>query len=211
MIELLHRGFIVCLFYVNSMYIFFSLLYYVYRSVWKGCGMYVRHRIPEKRFTPCTFLAHVIRVDRLKYSSDIYKIISAEIPPILMCCDSERKVQADKLHATVIRCMIHGPCGNINCRSPCMVDGKCTKYFSKAFSRETVWDDTTNYPNYKRRSPSDGGETGIVGDLQVDNQWVVPYSPYLLLKVEAHINVEACISRNSAKNIFMYINKVKDY
>ena len=62
--------------------------------------------------------------------------------------------------------------------------------------------DTANYPNYKRRSSSNGGETGIVGDFQVDYQWV--------LKFDAHIDVEACISQNSPKYIFMYINKVKD-
>ena len=63
-----------------------------------------------------------------------------------------------------------------------------------------------NYPNYEQQSPSNGGETGIVGDFQVDNQWVVTYCPYLFLKFDAHTNTEASVSQNSSKYIFMYFN-----
>ena len=168
--------------------------------------MYVKNY--QKRGLPhANILITLSERDRLNDSSDIDKTISAKIPAIpTMCCDPKRKVQAVKLRATALRCMIQGPCGNTNSRSQCMVDGKCSKNFPQVFSRESVWDDTANY---KQQSPSNGGETGIVGDFQVDNQWVVPYCPYLFLKFDAHTNTEASISRNSSKYIFMYINRYK--
>ncbi|GBN18951.1 hypothetical protein AVEN_38676-1 [Araneus ventricosus] len=39
----------------------------------------------------------------------------------------------------------------------------------------------------------------------MDNRFVVPYNPYLLLKYIAHINVEICISLRAVKYIYKYI------
>ena len=36
----------------------------------------------------------------------------------------------------------------------------------------------------------------------LDNRWVVPYSPYLLLKYGSHINVEVCVSVESVKYLY---------
>ena len=160
--------------------------------------------------------AHILLMlanqDRLRNSSDIDKLISAEIPPPApFFTEEDKQRQAEKLQSIVLRCMIHGPCGPLNRRSPCMVDGKCSKYYPKDFAARIFWDEQANYPSYKRLSPADGGHTAVVGQFSVDNRWVVPYSPYLLLKFDAHINVEACISQNSPKYIFMYINKVKRF
>ncbi|MCP3663271.1 MAG: hypothetical protein GY696_12385 [Gammaproteobacteria bacterium] len=47
------------------------------------------------------------------------------------------------------------------------------------------------------------------GDV-IDNRWVVPYSPYLLLAYNAHINVEVCVSPTAAKYLFKYIHKGPD-
>ena len=58
MIELLHRSFMVRLFCVNNVYVFqFATL------CLQKCleGLWVCHRIPEKRFTPCTYPNDVIR------------------------------------------------------------------------------------------------------------------------------------------------------
>ena len=44
----------------------------------------------------------------------------------------------------------------------------------------------------------------------MDNQWVVPYNPYLLRTFNCHINVEACGSIKSVKYLFKYIYKGHD-
>ncbi|GBM09784.1 hypothetical protein AVEN_101822-1 [Araneus ventricosus] len=59
------------------------------------------------------------------------------------------------------------------------------------------------YPLY-RRCPSD---TTFVRGREMDNRFVVPYNPYLLLKYNAHINVEVCTSLRAVKYIYKYIYK----
>ena len=46
--------------------------------------------------------------------------------------------------------------------------------------------------------------------LEVDNQWVVPYSPLLSKTFNAHINVEYCNSVKVIKYKFKYVNKGSD-
>ncbi|VDO47789.1 unnamed protein product [Onchocerca flexuosa] len=48
------------------------------------------------------------------------------------------------------------------------------------------------------------------GDIEVDNRWVVPYSPLLLKAFKAHTNVEYCNSVKSIKYICKYVNKGSD-
>ncbi|XP_039969990.1 uncharacterized protein LOC120781834 [Bactrocera tryoni] len=109
--------------------------------------------------------------------------------------------------------MIHGPCGNLNRSSPCMVDGKCTKRFPKDFTNDTVTH-VDGYPIYRRRSTENGGQTFIktisYADIDIDNRWVVPYSPLLSKTFNAHINAESCSSVKSIKYICKYVNKGSD-
>ncbi|UYV84655.1 hypothetical protein LAZ67_X002997 [Cordylochernes scorpioides] len=44
-------------------------------------------------------------------------------------------------------------------------------------------------------------------DIEVDNRWIVPYSPLLSRTFKAHINVEYCNSVKSIKYICKYVNK----
>lgn len=105
---------------------------------------------------------------------EIDLIISAELP--------DKNIDPI-LHEMVLKHMCHGPCGDINRSSPCMMNEKCSKKYPKAFISDTQTADD-GYPSYRRRSPEDGGQTAtlnIRGNLiDIDNRWIVPYCPVLL-------------------------------
>lgn len=137
------------------------------------------------------------RKDKEKSTADIDSIITAEIP------DLESDLQ---YFTCVTEYMVHGPCGISNPSSPCMSDGRCTKYFPKKFVEVTCLDED-GYPVYKRR---DDGRVVIKDGVPLDNRYVVPHNRDLLLKYQAHINVEWCNQSRSIKYLFKYINKGND-
>ena len=152
---------------------------------------------------------YVVEYQKRGLPLEVDSTICAELPPDGAGFQSEsEKEQAKRLLSIVLKCKIHGPCGSFNPRSPCMVNGKCSKGYPKPYSNETSWNQRSSSPFYRRRSKAFGGHSAIVGDYVVDNRWVVPWIPYLLLKNEAHINVEASVSPFAAKYLFLYINKV---
>ncbi|KAL4091329.1 hypothetical protein QTP88_026032 [Uroleucon formosanum] len=123
--------------------------------------------------------------------NEIDAVISAEIP----------NVQVDPgLHEVVIKNMIHGPCGTLNQNSPCMMDGKCSKRYPQTLISETI---TGN--------DADNGRSTIVKlnqqDIEIDNRWIVPYSPILSKTFKAHISVESCHLVKSIKYICKYVSK----
>lgn len=71
------------------------------------------------------------------------------------------------------------------------------------------------YPKYRRLPPEKGGNfqnlTRRDGEvITVDNSWVVPYNPALLLKFKSHLNCEVVHSVLTVKYIFKYITKGPD-
>lgn len=120
-------------------------------------------------------------------------IISAELP---------NPHEDPILFEIITRNNIHGPCGALNRSSPCMKDGKCTKRYPREFVQETQTGND-GYPLYRRRKPDDGGHTATIqmngNNVEIDNRWVVPYSPLLSKIFNAHINVEFCSSIKSIK------------
>ena len=110
-----------------------------------------------------------------------------------------------KCRISINFCSFLGPCGIDNLDSTCMLNGKCTKQFPKPFNDYTSMK-KDGYPKYQR---SNRGRTAMVRGKLLDNQWVVPYNPYLLLKYNAHINVEICATIKSIKYLFKYMNKVR--
>ncbi|CAN1781974.1 ATP-dependent DNA helicase PIF1 [Linum perenne] len=84
--------------------------------------------------------------------------------------------------------MIHGPCGIDNPKSPCMVDGKCKKKFPKAYNTETI-SDRHDYTLYKREMTK---------------------NRHLIIKYQAHINIEICHKSQLIKYLFKYITKGPD-
>lgn len=149
--------------------------------------------------------AHILIwcVDKIT-PDEVDKVICAEIPD---------PVTDPELYDVVIKNMIHGPCGEYNVNSPCMVDGKCTKRYPRALVSETVTGND-GYPLYRRRCTEDNGRSVTIRvrnqDVEVDNRWIVPYSPLLSKVFKAHINVEYCNSVKSIKYICKYVNKGSD-
>ena len=145
--------------------------------------------------------------DKIK-SDEIDSVISAELP------DPQ---QDPRLFKIIVQSMIHGPCGSINPKSTCMKDGKCTKRFPRQLLHDTQTGED-GYPLYRRRSAEDGGFkakiklkiSNSVQEIEIDNKWVVPYSPLLSRIFQAHINVEYCNSVKSIKYICKYVNKGSD-
>ena len=129
-------------------------------------------------------------------------MISAEIPD-----NNEDPL----LHEIVTKNVMHDPCGILNPNSPCMVDGKCSKRFPRQLVAETI-SGNDGYPLYRRRFSDENGRSTIVKvnqlDIEVDNRWVVPFSPLLSKTFKAHINVEYCHSVKSIKYICKYVNMV---
>ena len=145
--------------------------------------------------------AHILVIlesqNKPKDPSEYDKIVCAEIP------DS---VLTPRLHSIVKRCMMHNPCGVVRKNASCMRDGKCTKKFPKQFAEFTTTGNDT-YPVYRRR---DNNCSVQVNGIGLDNRWVVPYNPYLLLKYNAHINVEICSTVSAVKYLYKYVYKGHD-
>ncbi|XP_025679652.1 uncharacterized protein [Arachis hypogaea] len=145
--------------------------------------------------------AHILvwlqNVGRLQTTEIMDEVISAELPD---------PVRFPKLYSVVTKYMIHGPCGKLRPSSPCMRNGGCSKFYPKKFVDATGFD-KDGYPIYRRRSM---GITYKINGVDVDNRFVVPYNPMLLMKYRAHINLEFYNKSNVIKYLFKYINKGPD-
>nr|CDJ90645.1 uncharacterized protein LOC100901161 [Haemonchus contortus] len=100
----------------------------------------------QKRGLPhCHMLITLAEQDKRRSVSDIDSIVQAVIP--------DHETGPRLLYNIVTNCMMHRPCGQDNPRSPCMVEGKCSKRFPKQFRDETDTE-LDFYPEYRR--PDDG-------------------------------------------------------
>lgn len=156
----------------------------------------------QKRGLPHMHILIILRdEDKFNDPRRIDNLISAEIP------DRETN---PLLYEYVSSFMVHGPHGP---NSPCLENNNrnshncCSKNFPKEFSDYTHFTDSS-YPIYFRPnngrtvskpSPIHRGQT-----VELDNRWVVPYCPKLLLKYKCHINVEICSSILAVKYLVKY-------
>lgn len=131
----------------------------------------------------------------------------------MTCAEIPDPVRFPRLHAIVTTCMFH------SCSAKCASSesGLCSKHYPKEFRRTTSYDEETDdRVQYRRRSPSDGGRTFLrpagAGKQaeQFDNSRVVPYSPYLSLRYNCHINVEIATNSKCVKYLFKYLHKGSD-
>ena len=140
-----------------------------------------------------------------------FKIRDTDKIDSIVCAEIPNKNTHPRLYDVVTTCMTHSPCGALNGNqfSPCLEDGICTKRFPKEFAKATE-QNVDGYPIYERKN---NGKSFVAkmkngeGNIDVDNRWIVPYNPYLLLKYECHINVEICSSVKSVKYLYKYIFK----
>ena len=138
--------------------------------------------------------------DKCRTASDIDRIISAEIP------DPKTDVVG---YNAVTEFMMHGPCGVVNTTAPCMSKGKCSKFFPKSFeAQKRIRDDC--FPVYKRRDMNGEGRKVMKNGVELDKLYVIPHNVDLVVKYEAHINVELCTKSRAIKYLFKYINKGPD-
>ncbi|XP_004491867.1 uncharacterized protein [Cicer arietinum] len=77
--------------------------------------------------------------------------------------------------------------------------------YSKCFPKD--YQIVDNEAKYKQR---DIGLFVLKKGINLDNRFVVPYNPYLLMRYQAHVSVECCNKGNSIKYLFKYVNKGLD-
>ncbi|WVZ59187.1 hypothetical protein U9M48_009374 [Paspalum notatum var. saurae] len=128
--------------------------------------------------------------------SQIDEMISAEIP---------EKDKDPETYEAVKKFMMHGPCGEAKPKSPCMVNHRCTNQFPKSLCDETIINENDT-PIYRRRDEGQQIEIGV----KMNNGYVVPYNKALLVKFQAHINVEWFTQSRSIKYLFKVIHKGED-
>jgi hypothetical protein len=107
--------------------------------------------------------------DKIHDAHDIDSIVSAQLPD---------PITQPLLYETITTCMLHGPCGTIKPKAPCMVDKKCSKRYPKEFRENTIFSED-GYPDYAR---PDNGRTVQKNGHVYDNRDVVPHNPYLSAK-----------------------------
>ena len=151
--------------------------------------------------------AHILLIvdsqDKPQTPDDYDKIISAKIPD---------RTRYPLTYDTVVKYMIHGPCGLLNTNAVCMnAELGCLKQYPKDFVEDTSINERGGYPLYRRGNNS-VFITKVVNQqaINIDIRWVVPHNIYLCTNCDAHINVELCSSINSIKYVHKYVYKGHD-
>ncbi|KAJ1255429.1 hypothetical protein BS78_K230700 [Paspalum vaginatum] len=84
--------------------------------------------------------------------------------------------------------------------------GKCRNHYPRPFNMATL-QGKDSYPVYRRR---EDGHKEMVRGNELDNRWVVPYNPFILMYFNCHINVEVCSSIKAVKYLYKYLYKGHD-
>ncbi|KAJ1530211.1 hypothetical protein ONE63_005138 [Megalurothrips usitatus] len=105
-----------------------------------------------------------------------------------------------RLRELVLKHMIHGPCEGRSCWDA--KERRCSKFYPKPAGTSTYTDEK-GFVHYKRSHSN----TARKGNRLVHDGWVVPWNAALLLKYDAHINLEISSTRRVIKYLFKYMTK----
>jgi hypothetical protein len=156
----------------------------------------------QKRGLPHLHLLVILK-DHIHTAAQIDLIVSAEIP------DSDTNPM---LFGLVTQFHLHKPCDmceSAGCRR-LNADGSCHRKYPKEMHPRTRIDGD-KFPIYRRRAryfvevKDYNNNTRIITD-----EWVVPYSPFLLLRYGCHINVEIAAHVKTFKYLYKYVLKSPD-
>ena len=175
---------------IRQRHIFGPVAAFVWRVEWQKRGMPHLHLL-------------VILQQHIMTTADIDSVVSAEIP----------NPDTDPLlHAMVSKFMLHKPCdscADAACRRR-NADGSCYRCFPKQMApRTSIAGD--KFPVYRRRGRFVTSIKDYAGnDRIVTDEWVVPYSPYLLARYACHCNVEVAAHVKTFKYLYKYVLKPPD-
>nr|GEU70813.1 DNA helicase [Tanacetum cinerariifolium] len=134
----------------------------------------------QKRGLPhCHTLLWMDSASRIRIAEDVDRFISAKLP--------DPRIDPEGYNI-VSELMMHGPCGAVSLKAPCIKGDKYSKKNPKKFNHKTFFDEN-GHVHYRRRDTS---VSATRNELQLDNSYVIPYNCDLLLEFRAHINVEYC-------------------
>jgi hypothetical protein len=135
--------------------------------------------------------------DKLRSPDEFDKYISVKILG---------KDKYPMLHDLVCKHMMHGQCGVLNDKCACMQNGECRFWFPQQLCDVTQMGKDL-YPVYRRR---DDEKVVEVRNAKLDNRWVIPFNPSLLMLYNCRINVQICSSIKAVKYLYKYIYKDPD-
>ncbi|KAL0758817.1 hypothetical protein Bca101_074967 [Brassica carinata] len=135
------------------------------------------------------------------------KTPSSEVVDEIISAELLNKEEDPEAYNLVTKHMIHGPCGVINQKSPCMENNVCTKKYTPPYNGSTSIDKSGDVLYRRRRNEN---ESVVKNGAILNNTFVVPHNIKLLKKYEAHINVEWCNCTSAVKYLFKYITKGVD-
>ncbi|KAF8047520.1 hypothetical protein N665_2976s0001 [Sinapis alba] len=158
------------------------------------------HRIEfQKRGLPHAYIVLWFgNSSRTPSTEEVDRIISVELP---------NKEEDPKGYNLVSKHMIHGPCGVIKPKSPCIEKNVCTKKYLRPYNDYTSID-KSGYVLYRRRR--DEIAYVVKDGVVMNNISVILHNIDILQKYEAHINVEWCSRTSALMYLFKYITKGVD-
>ena len=137
---------------------------------------------------------------------DKYKLKQVDVYDEFICAEIPDPEKHPRLHEYVQKHMLHGPCFLYR---NCLKNGNCSKYFPKQL-HDVTHNSKSGFPMYRRRKNGFKTKSILNESVLVDNSYVVPYNPGLLLKYNCHINVEICSTIQAIKYVYKYVYKGPD-